>query len=80
MPDKSALGGAGVLWLVATSDAPLTIDEIQQETDANVSRQAVVSAVIKEWRRGRLLRRERITPNPGKEPYEYTIAPREGSD
>lgn len=70
--------GAHVLWLLANSEDPLTPQQITERLDGE--QKSIHDTVMRCWRSGLLVRRERYEIGDGKNPYEYAIARREGDN
>jgi len=71
MPGEHTFGQAGVLYLLATADEPMTVKEI-----AAVSPLKEMSAdgtIRQLYRKGLLARRKRQVGQGGQKPYEYAL-------
>lgn len=67
-----------ILWCIAASPEPVTVDEIRDEVDA--ARNYVNQVLKRLHRSGLVEREERTQASRGGNPYEYRVAEMEGDD
>lgn len=68
------LGTVGVVWHLAISPQPLTILEIQDRVDCDITRNSLRGNLVRASQRQFVVRRRREVSGGGPNPYEYTLS------